>query len=86
MRNVLLICASVLAMSSAIALAADQPQAMDPRTACAGDVEKLCPGVKPGGGQIIACLKQHESQVTPACKEAFANRKANKKAAAQGPA
>jgi Cysteine rich repeat len=86
MRKVLLVCASVLAMSSGIALAADQPQSMDPRVACKADVEKLCPGVKPGGGAIISCLKQHESQVSPACKDAVASRKAGKKPAAPGPA
>jgi hypothetical protein len=35
---------------------------------CAGDVEKLCKDVQPGGGQIMSCLKQHQSQVSPECK------------------
>ena len=86
MKNALFVCASVLALSSGIALATDQPQAMDPRNACKADVEKLCPGVKPGSGQIAACLKQHESQVSAACKDAVANRRAGKRTAAPGPA
>src|SRR5271165_3599403 len=27
---------------------------------CKGDAERLCPGVQPGGGRIIKCLKAHE--------------------------
>ena len=36
--------------------------------ACHGDVEKLCKDVKPGGGRIAHCLKEHEQQVSPECK------------------
>ena len=42
----------------------------DPRTACANDVQKLCAGVQPGGGRILACLKQHKDQVSDGCKQA----------------
>lgn len=40
--------------------------------ACKADAEKLCKGVPPGGGRIIACLKSHESELSPACKEKLA--------------
>jgi len=46
------------------------PQPADARTACAADVQKLCPGVQPGGGRILACLKQHKDQVSDGCKSA----------------
>lgn len=46
------------------------PQASDPRTACASDVQKLCAGVPSGGGRILACLKQHKDQVSDGCKNA----------------
>lgn len=36
--------------------------------ACEGDAKKLCEGVKPGGGRIARCLKQHESELSPSCK------------------
>jgi hypothetical protein len=42
----------------------------DVRAACATDVQKLCPDVQPGGGRIIACLKQHKDQVSDGCKQA----------------
>jgi hypothetical protein len=37
------------------------------RTSCQADVEKFCGGVQPGEGRIIACLKQHQSDLSPAC-------------------
>lgn len=42
----------------------------DARAACDTDIQKLCPGVQPGGGRIIACLKQHKDQVSDGCKQA----------------
>jgi hypothetical protein len=48
------------------------PQALaDARAACAADVQKLCAGVQPGGGRIIACLKQHQAEVSDGCKQAI---------------
>ena len=43
----------------------------DPRAACAADVQKLCSNVPPGGGRIIACLKQHKEEVSDRCKQAI---------------
>lgn len=49
-----------------------QGAANDVRAACAQDVQKLCPNVPSGGGRILACLKQHEDQVSGGCKQAVA--------------
>lgn len=35
---------------------------------CADDVSKFCKDVKPGGGRIANCLKEHEKDLSPACK------------------
>lgn len=35
--------------------------------ACSGDVDRLCPGVPPGGGRIKACMKAHVSQLSAPC-------------------
>jgi hypothetical protein len=43
----------------------------DFKQACKDDAEKLCKGTKPGGGKIVQCLKQHEDQLSAACKEAM---------------
>lgn len=42
------------------------------KEACDEDIQKLCKGVQPGGGRIVKCLKQHEGDLSPACKEHIA--------------
>ena len=39
---------------------------------CSEEISKYCGGVKPGGGRILGCLKEHEKDLTPACMEKFA--------------
>jgi hypothetical protein len=36
---------------------------------CAEDITKLCNGVQHGGGRIMNCLKEHEQELSAACKE-----------------
>ncbi len=36
---------------------------------CAGDVKKFCGDVKPGQGAIAKCMKGHEAELSPACRE-----------------
>ena len=40
------------------------------RVACSPDLQQLCAGVQPGGGRMLACLKDHRDQISPACKQA----------------
>ena len=42
-------------------------QAAGPLAYCKEDAARLCPGVAPGGGKLIVCLKQHENEVTVGC-------------------
>ena len=35
---------------------------------CIADAEKLCPGSKPGGGQIMACLRVRQEDISEECK------------------
>jgi Golgi apparatus protein 1 len=37
-------------------------------SACVADAEKLCPGVKPGAGRIIECLRTNQGNVSDACR------------------
>ena len=75
-RTLLILCViavlaeSLLRPQTSTAQAAS-PQLSDPRTACASDVQKLCPGVPSGGGRILACLKQHKDEVSDGCKRAI---------------
>jgi hypothetical protein len=85
MKSVLILFGAVLAFSSAIAMAADQPQGNSPRVACKADVEKLCSGMQPGGGRIVGCLKQNEAQLSAACKDALAKARERKAPAAPAP-
>ncbi|MDP9088225.1 MAG: cysteine rich repeat-containing protein [Pseudomonadota bacterium] len=42
------------------------------RAACTEDARKLCSGVQPGGGRILACLKEHKDQLSANCQQAAA--------------
>jgi hypothetical protein len=41
------------------------------RSACGGDVRSLCGGVAPGGGRIVQCLAANAGSLSPACKDAL---------------
>ena len=43
--------------------------------ACKDDMKRLCNGAKPGGGRVLQCLKQHEAELSPPCKEKLAQPK-----------
>jgi hypothetical protein len=34
---------------------------------CKADIQRLCQGVRPGGGRIAGCLKAHENDLTVGC-------------------
>jgi cysteine rich repeat protein len=48
------------------------------RSACGADVKTLCGTVDPGDRRVIACLKEHQGQVSAQCKDHFTARKAGK--------
>ena len=48
----------------------DQPSMEALRAACTADVQRLCAGVQPGGGRIVACLKEHKDSLSDRCKQA----------------
>jgi hypothetical protein len=52
------------------AQAPSQQAVAEARAACASDIQNFCAGVQPGGGRILACLKQHKDQVSDGCKQA----------------
>ena len=43
---------------------------------CKGDAARLCPGVEPGGGRILGCLKEHKMEVSVGCAKALQAMKA----------
>jgi hypothetical protein len=54
-----------LAMASVVGSAAMAQEAV--MRYCRPDAERLCPGVPPGGGRIIGCLKEHKMEVSVGC-------------------
>jgi hypothetical protein len=38
---------------------------------CRGDYDRLCAGVLPGGGRVLACLQNHANQLSTACGQAM---------------
>ncbi len=56
----------------AVATAASAAQSTKP---CADDAANLCQGMKPGGGAVAKCLKEHASELSPACKANMAKAK-----------
>jgi len=50
-------------------LAMEQPAHAHTEGVCKDDIKKLCGEVKPGGGAIRDCLKQHQADLSQACKD-----------------
>ncbi len=64
---------AVLATMVAFAVSAN---AASPLAYCRADAERLCPGVRPGGGAIKNCLKEHENEVSIGCAKELKKLKA----------
>jgi len=47
------------------------------REACEPDVAKFCSDVQPGGGRVIACLKQHAAEISDACRAQWPSKPGN---------
>jgi hypothetical protein len=64
-----LACLSVLSIS----VLAQQPPApsAEVRQACHADVQKLCPGMLPGGGRIKECMQSHKADLSQGCRDAL---------------
>jgi hypothetical protein len=82
MKSALLV-SLCLAAAAQSAIANDPPSApnapntpsqqanSEARAACAPDIQALCAGVQPGGGRILACLKEHKDKVSDGCRKAL---------------
>src|SRR3954468_11519445 len=62
----------LLGIAAMAMVSAAQAEEKEGSGACRSDVQKLCKGVQPGGGRIAACLKQHESEILPGCRQNIA--------------
>jgi hypothetical protein len=57
-------------------------EAMTLMQICRSDYDRLCAGVQPGGGRILACLHEHSHQLSAACGQAMPRADALKNSAA----
>jgi Cysteine rich repeat len=49
---------------------------------CRSDYDRLCSGVQPGGGRILACLQGHARALSPQCGQVMSRAQALKGSAA----
>jgi hypothetical protein len=63
----------VAAAAPAVSYANDEH--MEHSGACKADREKFCKDVKPGEGRIVKCMKEHEADLSPECKEKMSEAK-----------
>ena len=47
--------------------------------ACAADRQTFCADVEKGGGRVMKCMKEHADKLAPACKEALATMRAERR-------
>ena len=62
----------LVVLSLLLSVTAAQAEDNERPSACRTDIAKLCKGIYPGGGRIAMCLKQHESELSPGCRESIA--------------
>jgi Cysteine rich repeat len=63
--------AACTALAFAVAHAQEPSGKVSAREACKPDVAKFCSDVKSGGGRVIACMKQHQDELSQPCKDAI---------------
>lgn len=63
---------SLAAASSVFAQQLSMSQKLQIREDCGDDFRKLCPGLRPGGGQLMACVQSKKDQLSKACSETLA--------------
>lgn len=61
---------SVAALLLAVLVAGFSPatQAQSAQIACRADFAQFCKSVQPGQGRVLACLREHQDQLSPDCK------------------
>jgi len=60
---------ATMAVSLAITFFAGSAPAQAPNAACKAEIEKLCPGMKPGDGHYGQCLVDHKNDFSAPCKK-----------------
>ena len=89
MRSALALCilaVGSMSFTSPVKAQAVSPQMRSEATAlmkiCRADYDRLCNGVQPGGGRVLACLQANASRLSPACAQSMSRAQALKNEAA----
>lgn len=61
----------LVASGTAAAQALSRAQMQTVRAACEADIRATCPGVQPGGGRILQCIKANPDKISQLCKDAL---------------
>lgn len=48
------------------------------REDCGPDIKRLCPGMRPGGGQLMGCIQSKKDQLSKTCSDTMAKLMAKK--------
>lgn len=67
MNRTLKTLALLLALAGSTLAAQAQSTGASPR-ACRADFRQFCSGTQPGQGRALACLKEHQSELSTACQ------------------
>ncbi|MCM2266987.1 MAG: cysteine rich repeat-containing protein [Elusimicrobiales bacterium] len=59
----------VMVLGAGLGLASALPAAAERSGPCAADAARFCKDVKPGEGRVAACLKEHEKDLSQACRD-----------------
>jgi len=78
MTRRLALIALLLATAAPATVHAQKSEMQILRGACGPDVQRLCPGVQPGGGRIKACLMSKKDQMSVGCAKALMQAKQSK--------
>ena len=73
MRTATLLATIAVLGISYVAPAAAQSIPPAVEAACNADYKKLCGNVTPGGGRILACMKEKNSELSAGCRTALQN-------------
>jgi hypothetical protein len=68
--------AAVYSLALFSVAASESPARAQEFVYCKADVQRLCHGVRPGGGRILGCLKAHENDLTVGCAKELRSLKA----------
>src|SRR4051794_289508 len=52
---------------------APAPAPERPSEACRGDFREFCGYIRPGGGRVMMCLREHAAELSPGCQQALAS-------------